>query len=109
MTAAANASASKTAEIAGAVAALTAFLDLNAVLNDLVVGTKAALAESFCGAYLQGSFAVGDADEHNDVGFVVVTHAEITTHQLAALETMPKRLHALDVPWAEHLEGSYIP
>ena len=36
-------------------------------------------------------------------------HAEITTHQLAALQAMHKRLHALDVPWAKHLEGSYIP
>ena len=90
-------------------AAPTAFPELNDVLDDLVAGATAILGENFCGAYLQGSFAVGDADEHSDVDFVVVTHAEVTTHQLAALQAMHKRLHALDVPWAKHLEGSYIP
>src|SRR5262249_46365048 len=36
----------------------TPYLALNAVLVDLVHGARSALAESFVGAYLQGSFAV---------------------------------------------------
>jgi predicted nucleotidyltransferase len=52
----------------------TAFPDLNEVLRELVSSVQAILGENFCGAYLQGSFAVGDADEHSDVDFIVVTH-----------------------------------
>ena len=87
----------------------TSFPDLNAVLHELVAGVRMILGTNFCGAYLQGSFAVGDADRHSDVDFVVVTHDEISSEQLAWLQTMHGRIHALDVSWAQHLEGSYIP
>ena len=87
----------------------TAFPELNAVLDELVTGVTAILVGNFCGAYLQGSFAVGDADEHSDVDFVVVTHGEVSTPQPESFQTLHKRLHALDVAWAKHLEGSYIP
>jgi hypothetical protein len=40
---------------------------------------------------------------------VVVTENEVNVPQLAALQTMHKRIYALDVPWAQHLEGSYVP
>jgi hypothetical protein len=59
--------------------------------------------------YLQGSFAVGDADEHSDVDFIVVTEAEVTDSQLTALQDMHERIYAIDIPWAQHLEGSYFP
>lgn len=87
----------------------TAYPDLNAVLAELVSSVRAILRESFCGAYLQGSFAIGDADVHSDVDFVVVTHDEVTDDELAALQAMHARIYALDVPWAQHLEGSYVP
>lgn len=87
----------------------TVFPELNAVLRELVASQRTILAENFCGAYLQGSFAVGDADVHSDVDFVGVTHDEISAAQSAALQDMHKRLYALDVPWAQHLEGSYAP
>src|SRR2546423_1205018 len=87
----------------------TKFPDLNAVLEEFVASVRAILAENFCGAYLQGSFAVGDADVHSDVDFLVVTHDEIGDAELAALQAMHERIYALDVPWAQHLEGSYVP
>ena len=87
----------------------TIYPELNAVLRELVESARAILAESFCGAYLQGSFAVGDADVHSDVDFVVVIKDEVGDIQLAALQAMHERIHGLDVPWAQHLEGSYIP
>jgi len=40
---------------------------------------------------------------------VIVTEDEVGKAQLAALQAMHERIHALDVPWAQHLEGSYIP
>ncbi len=87
----------------------TIYPELNVVLRELVASAQTILAENFCGAYLQGSFAVGGADVHSDVDFVVVTEDEIGEAQLAALQTMHERIHALDVSWAQHLEGSYIP
>jgi hypothetical protein len=87
----------------------TRYPELNGVLQQLVEGTQAILAENFCGAYLQGSFAVGDADVHSDVDFIVVVHEEASGEQAAALQTMHERIYELDTPWAQHLEGSYAP
>jgi hypothetical protein len=87
----------------------TTFPELNELLRELVSSVQAILAENFCGAYLQGSFAVGGADEHSDVDFIVVTHGELSDGHIAALQAMHQRLFELDVPWAQHLEGSYIP
>jgi Domain of unknown function (DUF4111)/Nucleotidyltransferase domain len=70
---------------------------------------QAILGESFCGAYLQGSFALGDADEESDVDFLVVTHDAVTDAQAAELQAMHRRIYALETPWAQHLEGSYPP
>src|ERR687887_2651788 len=87
----------------------TVYLELDAVLRELVEGAQAILGESFCGAYLQGSFALGDADEESDVDFLVVTHDEVTDAQAAELQAMHQRIYALETPWAQHLEGSYPP
>jgi predicted nucleotidyltransferase len=87
----------------------TVYPELNALLEELVSSVRTILAQNFCGAYLQGSFAVGDADVHSDVDFLVVTQDEVSVEHLAELQVMHKRIHALDVPWAQHLEGSYVP
>jgi hypothetical protein len=73
-----------------------------------VAGIQEILGESFCGAYLQGSFAVGHADAHSDVDFIVVTEDEVTPKQRAELQALHQRLYALPTSWAQHLEGSYI-
>lgn len=87
----------------------TAYPELDAVLWALVEGAQAILGKRFCGAYLQGSFALGDADEESDVDFLVVTHDEVTGAQAAELQAMHRRIYALETPWAQHLEGSYPP
>src|SRR5215471_5992950 len=87
----------------------TSFGDLNQLLVELVGGAKEVLADNFCGAYLQGSFAVGDADAHSDVDFIIVTKDEVTPKQEAELQTLHQALYAQPTPWAQHLEGSYIP
>ena len=90
-------------------AAPTAYPELNDVLRELVESVRSILAENFCGAYLQGSFAIGEADLHSDVDFVVVTHEEVGEEQLAGLQELHKRIYGLESPWAQHLEGSYFP
>jgi len=87
----------------------TPFADLNQLLAELVEGVRAALGRNFCGAYLQGSFAVGDADEHSDVDFIVVTDDDVTPQQRAELQSLHQRLYTQPTPWAQHLEGSYVP
>jgi hypothetical protein len=87
----------------------TPFDELNQLLVEFVVGGKEVLGDSFCGAYLQGSFALGDADAHSDVDFIVVTTDDVTPEQRAELQALHQTLYALPTSWAQHLEGSYIP
>jgi predicted nucleotidyltransferase len=86
----------------------TRFEDLDDVLATFLTGAREILGENFCGAYLQGSFALGDADEHSDVDFMVVTEDEVTESQADGLQALHERLYRLETPWAQHLEGSYI-
>lgn len=87
----------------------TPYPELNAVLQDLVDGARAALGTQFVAACLQGSFAVGDFDRHSDVDFIVAIEEEVSDKQVRALQTMHERLYHLDCDWAQHLEGSYFP
>jgi predicted nucleotidyltransferase len=84
----------------------TVYADLNTILSELATTTHAILGDNFCGAYLQSSFAFGDADEHSDIDFVVVTQAEVSADQEAALRRMHARFPTLDSDWAKHLEGT---
>jgi predicted nucleotidyltransferase len=86
----------------------TVFPELNRVLDELVSAARDAVGENFCGAYLLGSFALGDADVYSDVDFIVVTHRDIGVEQTRAIATGHARVHAGPIPWAQHLEGSYV-
>ena len=85
----------------------TPYPSLDVVLDELVAGAGRVLGPNFCGAYLVGSFALGDADEHSDVDFLVVTHDEVGG-EVGELQALHRRLYALEVSWAQHLEGSYV-
>ena len=88
----------------------TPFADLNAVLVYLVDGVRARLGDNFVGAYLQGSFAVGDATEYSDCDFIVVTARDVTPEELPALQALHAEIHELPHPyWRSALEGSYVP
>lgn len=87
----------------------TPYPELNAVLKGLVEGIQAILKDNFVGAYLQGSFAVGDFDEHSDVDFIIVTERVLSDHEVMALQKLHARIFDLEVIWAKHLEGSYFP
>jgi hypothetical protein len=91
------------------VARSTRYPALNALLHDFVSSSREVLGENFCGAYLQGSFALGQADEYSDVDFLIVTHREVGQRQLPALQAMHRRLYRSETEWARHLEGSYFP
>ena len=87
----------------------TPYTELNQVLDELVSRVAAILEDDLVGAYLQGSFALGDYDRHSDVDFIVVTKYDLRSQQVDALQVMHDRVYQLDCAWAQHLEGSYIP
>jgi|WetSurMetagenome_2_1015567.scaffolds.fasta_scaffold198830_1 hypothetical protein len=87
----------------------TPYAELNAVLVRLVEGARERLGETFVGAYLQGSFALGDFDEASDLDFLIVTEGDVGADALAALQALHAELHGLPSSWAQRLEGSYAP
>jgi hypothetical protein len=87
----------------------TPYPELNCVLKALVSGMQEVLGPSFVGACLQGSFAVGDFDEHSDCDWVAVVESELTDSQVASLQVMHAAVYGLEWSWARYLEGSYFP
>lgn len=87
----------------------TPYQELNKVLDELVSRIQQILDNDFVGAYLQGSFAVGDFDQYSDVDFIVVVKDDLTLQQVDALQIMHDQVYQLDSEWAKHLEGSYFP
>jgi len=85
------------------------YQELNTVLGALADDVQNVLQGSFVGAYLQGSFALGDFDLNSDVDFVVVVTEELSRNRVDALQSMHERIFSLESPWAQHLEGSYFP
>lgn len=87
----------------------TPYFELNQVLGELVSRMQAILCSDLVGAYLQGSFVVGDFDRHSDVDYIVVVLNELSSSQVAALQGMHDRVFHQESKWAQHLEGSYFP
>lgn len=87
----------------------TPYPELNNVLSDLVTRVRRTLGDNFIGAYLQGSFAVGDFDIFSDVDFLILLEEDISNDQLPPLQALHADIFKLDCLWAQHLEGSYLP
>lgn len=87
----------------------TPYSELNRVLAGPVSGIERHLGRNFIGTYLQGSFALGDFDEHIDVDFIVAMESELSTEEVRALQVMHDQLLDSGSEWARHLEGSYFP
>ena len=87
----------------------TPYPELNDVLHQLLTRMDGVLGHNLLGLYLQGSFAIGDYDQHSDVDYIAVIRQPIPDHQLPALQDMHRRLYRLKSSWAQHLEGSYFP
>ena len=88
---------------------MTAFPELDLVLDDFLASLQRILGTDLVGFYLVGSFAVGDADFFSDCDFMAVIRQTSTPDQEVAL----RALHA-DIPtrpghWNINLEGSYAP
>ncbi|HET8632017.1 MAG TPA: aminoglycoside adenylyltransferase domain-containing protein [Thermomicrobiales bacterium] len=88
----------------------TPYPEVNAVLALLLREVRTVLGDRLVGMYLYGSLSLGDFDpDSSDVDFIVVTEGELPEETLAALAAMHRRIAARGLPWADRLEGSYIP
>lgn len=85
----------------------TQFPELNDLLGELTRKARDILGRNFVGAYLQGSFAVGDADLHSDCDFLIPVDGPITAEQEAGLRRLHDEIPTRDGHWCTELEGSY--
>ena len=63
----------------------TPYADLNQVLLELINSVQVVLKDNFVGAYLQGSFAVGDFDRDSDVDFIIVSEHALSEYDAGIL------------------------
>ena len=87
----------------------TKYQDLSELLQRFVTEVKHVLGDDFVGAYLQGSFALGDADMQSDCDFIVVVQNALTRGQESGLRALHAEIREWPNHWAGHLEGSYAP
>ncbi|WP_169405656.1 aminoglycoside adenylyltransferase domain-containing protein [Deinococcus apachensis] len=87
----------------------TSFPELNGILASYVEGARRVLGPNFVGAYLTGSFALGDADAGSDVDFLIVVRELLGEEQAQDVQTMHREVYDRPSHWAKHLEGSYFP
>ncbi len=88
----------------------TNFPELDSVLQHLVERLLSILGNNVVGIYLQGSHAVGDADEDSDCDVMVVIQEPLADEDIPVLNGMHQQLFdEIDGYWSKHLEGSYFP
>ena len=85
----------------------TPFPELDALVVELVERARDILGDTFVGAYLQGSAALGDLDLDSDCDFLVPVRGPISAGQEAALRRLHDELPTRPGHWATELEGSY--
>lgn len=88
---------------------VTPYSQLNTLLYTFVTQASQILGPNFIGAYLLGSFALGDFDEHSDVDWMFIMRDPLDAESVEKLQGMHAEIYALDNPWAKYLEGSYMP
>jgi Domain of unknown function (DUF4111)/Nucleotidyltransferase domain len=88
----------------------TPYEDVNALLFDFLARVRVVLGERLVGFYLYGSLSLGDFDrESSDVDFLIVTTEDLSGMVLDELREMHISITASRLPYAQRLEGSYIP
>lgn len=86
----------------------TAYPDVNALLDELLLSAQTILGKNFVGMYLYGSLVTGDFDRASDIDFLVVADAEISSDPFSSLQEMHARIAASDSHWAKDIEGAYL-
>ncbi|HZO75212.1 MAG TPA: aminoglycoside adenylyltransferase domain-containing protein [Ktedonobacteraceae bacterium] len=88
----------------------TPYDEVNALLLLLLARMQTILREKLVGFYLYGSLSLGDFDpESSDIDFLMVTTENLTGNVLEELRAMHADIASSGLPYAQRLEGSYIP
>ncbi|TAH52447.1 MAG: DUF4111 domain-containing protein [Chloroflexota bacterium] len=82
--------------------------EVNALLEQVLLGVRTILQREFVGMYLYGSLATGDFDRASDIDFLVVTEQEISKAAVMKLRAMHAQIAADDSAWAMDIEGAYL-
>lgn len=85
----------------------TPFEELDSFLADFTSEVRGILGDTFIGAYLQGSFALGAGDMQSDCDFIVAATALPSGPAEAGLRRLHDEIPARAGFWTRHLEGSY--
>jgi predicted nucleotidyltransferase len=87
----------------------TVYPEVSGLLQQLLDGVRAILADQFIGMYLFGSLTSGCFDDDSDIDVVVVTDDDLTDEGFAELQAVHDRIASGESRWAIQLEVSYIP
>jgi Domain of unknown function (DUF4111)/Nucleotidyltransferase domain len=88
----------------------TSYDAVNTLLLMLLARVQTILREKLVGFYLYGSLSLGDFDpQSSDIDFLIVTTEDLSAKVLEELRDMHASIAASGLPYADRLEGSYIP
>jgi predicted nucleotidyltransferase len=88
----------------------TPYEEVNRLLHFMLTNVQAILGDRLVGMYLYGSLSLGDFDPgSSDVDFWVVMDEDLPEEALVRLRDMHETIAASELPYAQRLEGSYIP
>ncbi|MBP3966537.1 aminoglycoside adenylyltransferase domain-containing protein [Paenibacillus lignilyticus] len=88
---------------------LTAYEDVNEVLNYFLTNIQSITAENFVGMYVIGSLALGDFNPvSSDIDFVIVTDIDIGDTLFKRLKDIHAEFASSSSPWANKIDAVYI-
>lgn len=88
----------------------TPYAGVNAALAELVERVAARLGDNLVGAYLQGSFALGDFTPNSDVDVLLVIKRDVAERDIEPFQVLHRALfETLPAPWGQRIELSYAP
>jgi hypothetical protein len=83
--------------------AWTPYVELDALLAELLDHWRRILGDDLAGAWLQGSFALGAGDQHSDCDWIVATRGPVTDDQVAALREVHHEIPTREGHWPHDL------
>jgi predicted nucleotidyltransferase len=88
---------------------VTAYAEVNGMLDELLAGMQAALGANLRGLYLYGSLVTGDFDpERSDIDLLAAVETDIEAAALARLDQMHASFAAAHPSWDGRIEVAYF-
>lgn len=88
---------------------ITAYFDVDLLLNELRSNIRQILGPKLLGLYLYGSLVTGDFDHtHSDLDLLAVLRSELSEEEFARLNAMHGAFVAAHSDWEERVEIAYL-